>query len=241
MAGDPLTQEYLVGVRIPGAGRLRFRGTAIDDIALRDWVAVPSTAGEEPGQVVVAPQQFKLAKLPERLPAVLRRLAPDEVALVATRMERASEVLDAVIATVRERRLPLFITGLRFTLSGEAVIVSYRGSQGTGEGELPGVVEPVAGVPVYLEYEAAGMNLFGSLGRPPEALTFKELLRNRFPGTGQDVAFAPEGLVRLGTRVRTDHGAGSVISVATRERRARVRLDSGEEVLVPVDDLIAAR
>ncbi len=241
MAGDPLNQEFLVGVRIPGAGRLRFRGTAIEDIALRDWVAVPSPAGEEPGQVVVAPQQFKLAKLPERLSAVIRRLTADEVALVSTRLERAREVLDAVIATVRERRLPLFITGLRFTLSGEAVIVSYRGPQGTGEGVLPGVVKPVAGVPVYLEYEAAGMNLYGSLGRPPEVLTFHELLRTRFPGTGRGLAFAPEGLVRLGTRVRTDHGAGSVISIATRERRARVRLDSGEEVLVPVDDLIAAR
>ncbi|CCF84631.1 hypothetical protein [Nitrolancea hollandica] len=240
MAGGPLNQEFLVGVRIPGAGRLRFRGTAIEDIALRDWVAVPSPAGEEPGQVVVAPQQFKLAKLPERLPAVIRRLTPDEVELVATRVERAREVLDAVIATVRERRFPLFITGLRFTLGGEAVIVSFRGPQGAGEGELPRMVEPVAGVPVHLEHEAAGTNLFGSLGRPPAALTFNELLRDRFPGTGRDLALAPEGLVRLGTRVRTDHGAGSVISVATRERRARVRLDSGEEVLVPVDDLSVA-
>ncbi len=240
MAGDPLNREFLVGVRIPGAGRLRFRGTTIEGIALRDWVAVPSPAGEEPGQVVVAPQQLKLAKVPERLPIVIRRLTPDEVALVTKRMDRAREVLDAVIATVRERRLPLFITGLRFTLSSEVVIVSYRGPQETGEGELPGVVEPVAGVPVHLEHEAAGTNLFGSLGRPVAALTFNELLRNRFPRTGRDLAFAPEGLVRLGARVRTDHGAGSVISVATRERRARVRLDSGEEVLVPVDDLGAA-
>lgn len=240
MAGDPLTQELLVGVRIPGAGRLRFFGTAVEDIALHDWVAVPSAAGEEPGQVVVAPQQLLLTRLPERLPAVIRRLPPDEVDQVAARMERAREVLDAVIAIVRERRLPLFITGLRFVLGGEAVIVSYRGPEGTGEGELPGAIEPVVGVPVHIEYEAAGMNLFGGLGRPPAAVTFNELLRKRFPGTGRDLAFAPEGLVRLGTRVRTDHGVGSVISVATRERRARVRLDSGEEVLVPVGNLNAA-
>lgn len=240
MAGEPVTQELVVGVRIPGCGRLRFCGTVIADIALRDWVAAPSAVGEEPGLVVVAPQQLKLARLPERLPAVTRRLAADEVAQVAVRMERARGMLDAVIAIVRERRLPLFITGLRFTLIGEAVIVSYRGPDETGEDELAVAVEPVIGLSVHFEHEAAGVNLTGSLGRPPAAMTFNELLQHRFSGTGRERAFAPEGLVRLGTRVRTDHGVGLVISVATRERRARVRLDSGDEVLVPVNDLTAA-
>ncbi len=240
MAGEAVTEGLVAGVRIPGAGRIRFYETAVEDLALRDWVVVPSMAGEEPGQVVVTPQQLKLARLPERLPVVSRRLAPDEVDQVTARMERARGMLDAVIAIVRERRLPLFITGLRFTLGGDAVIITFRGPETTREGELSGTVGLVVGVPVHLEFEAAGMNLFGSLERPPAAMTFNDLLRDRFPGIGRDLVFAPEGLVRLGTRVRTDRGAGLVISVATRERRARVRLDSGEEVLVPVNDLTAA-
>lgn len=239
MAGEPLTRGLVAGVRIPGAGRLRFCSTAIEDIVLGDWIAVPSFAGEEPGQVVVAPQQFMLTRLPEHLPVVIRRLSPDEVDQVVARMETARRLLDTVITVVRERRYPVFITGLRFTLSGETVIVSYRGPENSETSELAGVVEPVVSVPVHLEREAAGKNLFGALGRPPAAVTFDELLGRRLPGVGRDLAFAPEGLVRLGTPVRTDLGAGIVISVATRERRARVRLDSGEEVLVPVADLRA--
>ena len=240
MAGEPVIPGLVAGVRIPGAHRLRFYRTAIVDIALRDWVPAPSPAGEEPGLVVVAPQQLKLAGVPDHLPVITKRLAAAEVEQLAARLERVRGLLDDLIAVVRDAELPLFITGLRFTLNGEAAIVSYRGSEAAREDALIRAAEPVVGVPVQLEYEGAGPNLFGGLGRPPAGMTFHDLLRNRFSEVGGAPAFAPEGLVRLGTRVGTAQGAGMVISVATRERQARVRLDTGEEVLLPVDGLSAA-
>lgn len=240
MAGEPVSARLVAGVRVPGVSRVRFYETHIEDIALRDWVAVPSGAGEEPGLVVIAPQQLKLASLPDRLPVITRRLSADEVQEIAARMERARGLLDSVIAVVREKEFPVFITGLRFTLSGNAAIVSYRGPEVAGGDELAGAIEPAVGVPVHLEHQAGGTDLFGGLGRAPAAITFHELLRDRFAGTGAAQSFAPEGLVRLGTRVETAEGAGMVVSIATRERRARVRLESGEEVLVLVDSLTAA-
>jgi hypothetical protein len=79
---------------------------------------------------------------------------------------------------------------------------------------------------------------FGSLGRlRPSIVDLDAHIRARLgldpPG---DLPVSPE-LPRLGAIVPTAHGPGVLLSVSMRHQSATIRLDSGEEIRVPVGEL----
>jgi len=226
----------VVGVRFPGGSRVHFYRTAISDLTLREWVVVSANRGEEPGLVVVAPYQVAMAQLPERLTVISRRLSADEVARVEAQTAQVRESLAAAISQVG--RPLLSVTGLRLTLRGDAAVLTYHGPAGDRICGINLMLEHTLGLPVYLEQEPESPGLFGGLGRLPAALSRETILCQRFDLPDQEPVFAPEGLVRLGSSVGTERGTGVVVSIATRDRQTRVRLESGEEVLVPLADVV---
>lgn len=231
----------VAGVRLPGLSRLRFCEVT-GDVPLHAWVAVAGPHGDEAALVVVAPQQIVLGQPPTPLPRIVRTLAEDEVAHVARLADRARRALDLAIEAVRGRKLPLFVSGLRFTLDGQHALVSWRGPADIDLGDLSSELSRGIDVSVHLDREGSieqiGGNLFGGVGRlRVEPVDTDALALARFSLPGGPATFAPEGLPRLGSRVLTAQGAGSVRSISTRHREASVLLDSGSEVRVPIDDL----
>lgn len=231
----------VAGVRHPGRGRLRFCRAEIADADLHAWVAVLDDAGEQAGRIMVAPQQIMLGE-PPPLASITRRLSPEEIRRVAELDELARGEMDRAIELVRELHLPLFITGLRYTLDAQAALIPYRGPRQLDTALLAMMLTGQLGVPVYLEWEGEleplGANLFGGLGRLRETgPSFDELIRSRFAALSEPPAFAPEGLPRLGSRVQSPDGSGTILSISTKRREVRLRLDSGDEIVVPLETI----
>ena len=243
MAADALTRAVL-GARVLGSGRVRFCRTALEDLDIGDWIAVGETGADVPGRVVIAPRQLVYAEPPEHLAVVVRRLTTAETEQLPSLADRAREVLDRAIAATRELGLPVFLTGLHPSLDGRTATVDWRGPH---EYDLGPLVEVLAGSGANVRFEwegplaAAGVQLFGGLGRlPVRPLDLDAVVAGRFDRTGAEHTSAPEGLPRLGSRVATPHGDGILRSISTRHREALVRLDSGDDVNVPVDTLAPA-
>lgn len=233
----------VLGARTPGLGRVRFCESRLPDPALGDWVAVPGPAGEEPAQIVVTPQQVALARLSSPLPTVTRRLTEEEIDRVVDLTKRARAALDQALDAVREAGLPAFLTSLRFTLDGATALVSYRGRP-EEMAALADLLSASLHVPVHVEREGpleqAAEHLFGGVGRLRTAAdNLEAIVAARFDPVGPGT-FAPEGLPRVGSRVQTPAGTGTLQSVSTRHWQATVELDSGAEVTVPVADLSPA-
>lgn len=241
MAADRLTRP-VIGVRVPGLGRLRFCEVATPEATLHAWVAVPGPLGDEAGQIVVSPQQVVLDQLPNALPRVTRALSADEVAQVATLTQQARERLDAAIATVRAADLPVFVTGLRLTLAGDGAVVTWRGPGVQLADILEHALAGAIDLPLHLDWEGPldqiDGGLFGGVGRLRAApFDLDSALRERFDLPGGPEVFAPETLPRLGARVQTPDGPGTLQAVSMRHKEATVRLESGEDVSVPLDAL----
>ncbi|MDI3339134.1 MAG: hypothetical protein QJR03_01240 [Sphaerobacter sp.] len=230
----------VLGARTPGLGRVRFCEARLPDPALGAWVAVPGPAGEEAGQIVVTPQQVALARLPRALPAVTRRLSPAEIRRAVDLTEAARAALDRALTRIQESGLPVFLTSLRFTLDGATALAAYRGTP-QDAGALASLMSDVLGRPARTEWEGplapAPGHLFGGLGRlRAEPLDLDATVAARFDRPGS-ATVAPEGLPRIGSRVQTPEGSGTLQSVTTRHRQATVQLESGAVVTVPLAEL----
>lgn len=246
LAGGAATNAAVpvAGVRQPGRGRLRFCRAEIADADLGAWVAVLDETGEQAGRIVVAPQQIMLGE-PPPLASITRQLSPDEIRRVAELDERARGEMDRAIELVRGLHLPLFITGLRYTLDAQAALIPYRGPRQLDSALLAATLAGQLSTTVHLEWEGEleplGVSLFGGLGRLRESQpSLDELIRRRFVPLSEPPAFAPEGLPRLGSHVQSPGGSGTILSISTKRREARLRLDSGDEIVVPLDDIVSA-
>lgn len=231
----------VLGARVLGSGRVRFCRTVLDGLEVGDWVAVGDAYGAEPGRVVVAPRQLIYGDPPEQLAAVLRRLTTAEIERLPSLEAGAREILDRAIAATRAAGLPVFLTGLRPGLDGRTATVDWRGPR---ECDLASLAGALAGsvMEVRFTWEGslvpAGAQLFGGLGRlPARPFDLDAVVHSRFDRPGRERVFAPEGLPRLGSRVTTPRGNGTIRSISTRHREAVVRLDAGEDVTLPVDAL----
>src|SRR5690606_13410170 len=105
-AGD--ARVPVLGARIPGLSQLQFCEARLEDPVLHAWVAITGPAGEEPGRIVVTPQQVALNQLTAPLPVVTRRLSEAEIARLPEHIERTQAAFDAAIDAVRAAELPVF-------------------------------------------------------------------------------------------------------------------------------------
>ncbi|HEX7101230.1 MAG TPA: hypothetical protein VF201_01175 [Nitrolancea sp.] len=98
--------------------------------------------------------------------------------------------------------------------------------------------DEIAGLDAPEQPEGSPTVRFGSLGRLRPLMTdLDKHIRVRLgldpPGA---LPVSPE-LPHLGAIVQTAHGPGVLLSVSMRHQSATVRLESGEEIRVPVEDL----
>lgn len=77
MTGHP--EIHLLGVRLRDSARLRYVTSNSDDIAVGTWVVVATGQGEEPAQVIVAPEPMAADTEPEKPAPVVRILDDAEI------------------------------------------------------------------------------------------------------------------------------------------------------------------
>jgi hypothetical protein len=233
--------QRICAVRLPGSGRAHFADAGSVRIELGDWVAVDAGYGAEPGQIVVAPDQWTEPVEIDDALEIRRRLEPYEVERVAGNIEQARNIVSPAAETLRNQHPECFLTGLRLTLQGEQVIITVRARNGTDLSLITNTLSQTLGLPVTLEQEEPRTLLGGSTGVPEhtKGMTFRELLETRMDALREPDTFAPQGIPRLNSSVQTPAGPGRLVAVDIRHWKASVALSDGEEITLSVDDLRA--
>jgi hypothetical protein len=246
MAGDsmsPQPDQRICALRLPGASQARFVDAGDIPLVLGDWVTIDTGPGEEPGQIVVAPDQWLQPVHMDDVPVVIRQLREDELDLVAANMERSIGLIDLAAGAFRQLDPASFLCGLRLTLAGDTAIALYIGNEPADPEQLRAQLAQALSLSVFLERDLPDdpdkALLGGSTGMPqrdrPE--TFRQLLEQRIDVLREPGTFSPQGIPRLWSPVRSPQGPGRLVAVDIRHWNATVELENGEEVTCSVDEL----
>jgi hypothetical protein len=238
----PENQQRVCAIRLPGTSRARFVDAGDVECRLGDWVTVDNGFGEEPGQIVVAPDQWLEPIHMDDIPVLLRRLNDDDLERIAENIERARGMISTAADIVRQENPSSFLSGLRLTLNADALIAVYIGNTPENPDELTIALREVTGFPTYLEQdlpddpERAMIGGGAGTPQPQRPETFQELLAGRLDALRTPGVFAPQGIPRLGSKVATPHGSGQLVAVDIRHWKATVAIESGE-IELSVDEL----
>ncbi len=235
----------ICAIRLPGTSRARFADAGEVVVSLGDWVVIDIGAGEEAGQIVVAPDQWTTPIEMDDVPRMIRRLADAEFDALAETIELTRSLINPAADVLRNYAPGTRLAGLRLTLDRSTAIVAYLGLEPEPENAaaLDEALSRVVERPVILEQDNPGdperAMLGGGIGRPSreDEETFQELLQRRIDVIRDPESFAPHGMPRLGTQVFCDDGDGVLVAVDVRRWTATVRLADGTEVMAPVDSL----
>lgn len=215
-----------VGVRRLGSSRLEI-ATLVEPTE-SGWVALPGPLGEEAAQVV-AQQLFHPLEV-EALPA--RPLSSVEVMRVpdlwSQTLSRMPSLLQLITFPVLGLRPPLsggLVVEVALPLGLDSTAILQRAMEQLG---FPIVLQPVS-----FTSRQGGLT-------PPSPITGRTNVGTWLERLGVNQAF-PGGFPRLGTRVHTPRGAGTVFSVRTKDRTVLVHLDHGETVRFAVDTVSLLR
>jgi cell fate regulator YaaT (PSP1 superfamily) len=246
MAGTEMSTiptQRICALRLPGTSRARFVDAGLVQVALGDWVTIDTGPGEEPGQIVVEPDQWIEPVQMDDVPTIVRTLSDEDIETIASNIERARDLIGPAGDSIRKHQPGCFLCGLRLTLAGDAAIAIYIGDEPADRETLARHLSDVLELSVYLEQDQPGdpdqTLLGGSTGLPIRSRpqTFRELLEQRIDVIRELGTFAPHGIPRLGSAVQTPHGTGTLVSVDIRHWNATVRLNEGEEISLSVDSL----
>jgi hypothetical protein len=246
MAGTKMTGPHfqrICALRLPGTSRARFVDAGEVDLTLGDWVTIDTGPGEEPGQIVVAPDQWIEPVNMDDVPVVLQRLDETQIDTIARNIERARAMIGPAADVVRKHAGGCYLSGLRLTLAADAAIAVYIGPSPDNQQQITQTLSDTLQLPVRLEQDLPDdperALLGGSTGMPgrnrPE--TFRELLEQRIHVLREPGVFAPHGIPRLGSTVQTSHGTGRLMAIDIRHWKATVAIDGMDEISVSVDDL----
>lgn len=233
----------ICAIRLPGTSRARFADAGEVAVSLGDWVVIDIGAGEESGQIVVAPDQWTTAIEMEDVPRIIRRLDDAEFDALAQTIELTRSLINPAADMLRTHSPGTRLAGLRLTLDRSTAIVAYLGPEPENAAVLDDALSRAIDRPVVLEQDLPGdpdrAMLGGGIGRPSreDAETFQELLQRRIDVIRDPESFAPHGMPRLGTQVSCDDGDGALVAVDVRRWTATVRLADGTEITAPVDSL----
>src|SRR5215208_3147949 len=130
--GDPVLglddvspPECVVGVRFRDSGRIYYFRPVQDDLAVGDWVVVPTGRGEEASRVVLAPHQVRKAQLQGDLGSVIRRLNDDDVRRMETHRRRGPEAIKTFGEVARARQLGIKMIAADYGFDGSTVTLNY--------------------------------------------------------------------------------------------------------------------
>jgi cell fate regulator YaaT (PSP1 superfamily) len=235
--------ERVCAVRFSGASQAALADAGDQRLDVGQWVAVRTMAGEDPARVVVAPDQWLEPPRFENLFEITRSLADSELDGIAALAEGALQLIDPMADRLRSQAPDIFLAGIRFNLAGDRLTLTYIGPEPNEPDALAASLGELAGFPVALECPRSTRQSRGLHGGGPGRIagrryeTFNEMLRDRLDVLNTPGTFAPQGLPRLGSRVRTARGEGRLVAVNIRHWQATVELDAGDEVRLSVDDL----
>lgn len=123
-AGDS-PAECVVGVRFRDSGRVYYFTASDEELATGDWVVVPTSRGQEAGQIVLAPHQVRRSLLQGELASVIRRLEVDEIERLTTRRRADADAVRVLGETARARHVPIKAIAAEHSFDGSTVILSY--------------------------------------------------------------------------------------------------------------------
>ncbi len=194
--------------------------------------------GDEPGRVlfgaadVDAPAQIDLRCTIER------RLSDEELSEVESRIELARALTGEVERQVKSMDSTLDLTSLRLSLDGATILCTLCGQSEMDSSSLGCHLEERMGQPVRLELMDRVPVTYGSVGRVRTGPLVDEQALLQRMGVGRLSGNPrPNGWPRLGSRVRAGDMSGTLIGISMRHGTATIRLESGEEDEVPLDEL----
>ena len=226
----------VVGALVPGDGRLHFCLTDLEGVQAEDWVVLSGAYGEEPAQIVFNAEEVEFPDLPAELPLIRRRLIQAEFASLSDSVERAQALTSPLRAIVAQVDPGVVVVGVRFTLAAKTLICRCS-SGGAAADTLARTLSEQLSVPVEIEWGSGSSALYGSVGRLRSiALDLDVTIRARL-GLEESELPAPPNLPHLGTVIETAQGLGVLLSISMRHQSATIRLDSGEETVLPLNDL----
>jgi cell fate regulator YaaT (PSP1 superfamily) len=122
---DGSPPERVAGVRFRDSGRVYYFQPNGEELAVGDWVVVPTTRGHEAARVVIAPHQVRRSMLHGDLRAVVRRLDTDDVQRMEAYRRKGAEAVRTFGERVRRRRLGVKPITANYSFDGAAVTLNY--------------------------------------------------------------------------------------------------------------------
>jgi hypothetical protein len=229
----------VVAVIVPGDGRMRFCGSEMTDLETGDWVEVDGPLAGEPGQVAFAADRVDIPPDIELESSIHRRLTDQEITSAKSNADRAVQLVEKAVGSVAVVDARITLMSLRFTLGGDMLLCRCFGPEAIPPESLMSRLSTELGVPVQLEWSDHLTHSTGSLGRiDARYAASARVIRERLGVDSAHVSYFPKGWPRLGSEVGTPHGSGTFLGMSVRHHSARIRLESGDEVDVPLGELV---
>ncbi|MCA9864692.1 MAG: hypothetical protein KC432_16775 [Thermomicrobiales bacterium] len=116
----------VVGVRFRDSGRVYyFRAPEDEELAVGDWLVVPTARGAEAGRVVISPHQVRSSMLQGELGSVDRVMTADDVARMEAYRRGGAEAVRTFGARIRSRRIGIKPISAEFSFDGGTAFLSY--------------------------------------------------------------------------------------------------------------------
>jgi cell fate regulator YaaT (PSP1 superfamily) len=109
---DASPPECVAGVRFRDSGRIYYFRPEQNDLAVGDWVVVPTGRGEEAARVVLAPHQVRRAQIQGELASVIRRLNDDDILGMDAQRRKGPVAIKTLGEVIRARRLGIKLRDL---------------------------------------------------------------------------------------------------------------------------------
>jgi hypothetical protein len=233
---NPLSN--VVGALVPGDGRMRFCRTNLVDLSPGEWVALSGAYGEEPAQVAFTAEQIEFPDAPTDLPHILRRLSLAEITSLSDIVERAQALMPSLKAIVAQVDPAVVVVGVRFTVAAKTLVCRCSSRGVVAAEALARTLSEQLSLPVEIDGSSVSTASYGSVGRlRSNALDLDATIRARM-GLEESDPLASPRLPHLGAVIQTPQGPGVLLSISMRHQSATIRLDSGSETMIPLNDVL---
>jgi cell fate regulator YaaT (PSP1 superfamily) len=122
---DSSPAECVVGVRFRDSGRVYYFRAGPEELAVGDWVVVPTGRGHEAGQVVIARHQVRRALLNGNPGEVVRRLSGQDIELMEARRRAGADAVRLFGDRARARHLGIKAISAVYAFDGSSIDLHY--------------------------------------------------------------------------------------------------------------------
>lgn len=123
--GDDSPAECVVGVRFRDSGSVYYFRPGREELAVGDWVVVPTNRGDEAARVVIDQHQVRRTLLQGELGEVRSRLNADDISRMESYRRGGAEAVRAFGERARASDIGIKPIAAEFSFNGESVLLSY--------------------------------------------------------------------------------------------------------------------